>query len=360
MSHDLLLVTAGLALLVAGAEGLVRGAVSLATRFRISPLVIGLTVVAFGTSAPEVAVSIGAAGSSQGSLALGNVVGSNVFNILMILGLSAVLAPLRVEARLVRIDVPLMLAAVVLPVLLALDGRLGPWDGALLLGALAAYLLVLGRLARSEQSEGAAGEYGVLGWIPSLALGLGGLGILVLGADFVVAGAVGVARAIGVSELVIGLTVVAVGTSLPELATSLIATRRDQRDLAVGNVVGSNVFNALGVLGAGALAGGAIDVPVGVFMLDFPVMIGVSVACLPVFLSGANINRAEGFTFVAFYVLYTTYLGLHATDHALHDEFGIAVLGVILPLTLAVGGALYARGKREERRHARPGESRAG
>ena len=149
------------------------------------------------------------------------------------------------------------------------------------------------------------------------------------------------------SAVVCGLTIIAAGTSLPELATSLMATRRNQRDLAVGNVVGSNIFNALGVLGAGALVGGAIQVPMGLFILDFPVMIAVSLACLPVFLSGANINRAEGLVFVGYYVLYMTYLGLHSTAHAIHEEFGITVVGVILPLTLAVGGALYARGKRE-------------
>jgi len=162
----------------------------------------------------------------------------------------------------------------------------------------------------------------------------------------VVLGSVGVARDLGVSELVIGLTVIAAGTSLPELATSIMATRRDQRDLAVGNVVGSNIFNALGVLGAGALAG-EILVPAGLFVLDFPVMIAVSVVCLPVFLSGANINRLEGLVFLLYYLVYLIYLGLHATDHALQDEFGFTVLGVILPLTLVVGGALYARGRRE-------------
>lgn len=354
MTADAVRVAAGLLILILGAEGLVRGAVSMAGRARVPPLLIGLTVVAFGTSTPEVAVSVGAAAAGGEAVSLGNVVGSNVFNILVILGLSAVLAPLVVQTRVVRVDVPIMLAAVVLPVLLSVDGALGVADGVILLGGLALYLVVLARLARKEGEVAPLGDFKVMGWTASLLYAAAGLALLAVGADLLVDGAVGMARALGVGELVIGLTIVAAGTSLPELATSVSATIRNQRDLAVGNVLGSNIFNALGVLGAGALASGGLEISSGVFLLDFPVMIAVSLACLPVFLTGANISRLEGGVFLLYYVIYMVYLGLHATDHALQEEFGIAVLGVVLPLTLAVAGALWVRGKREGE------ESRAG
>lgn len=346
MILDLLRVVAGLVLLVVGSQGLVRGAVSLAGRAGVSPLLIGLTVVAFGTSTPEVAVSVESALAGQGGVALGNVVGSNVFNVLVILGLSAVITPLVVRAKLVRVDVPLMVLATLLPVLLGLDGDLDRRDGLLLLAGLAAYLVLLAVLARRERRQEGSGSYPTDGWLASVAFGLGGLALLSVGAGQLVDGGVSLARDLGVSELVIGLTIVAVGTSLPELATSVAASLRRERDLAVGNVIGSNVFNALGVLGAGAAVSGSIPVPSGIYALDFPVMVAVSVICLPVFLTGANISRTEGAVFLLYYLAYTTYLVLHATDHVLHDEFGFLVLGFVLPLTLAVGGALWIRGWR--------------
>ncbi|UCC25569.1 MAG: calcium/sodium antiporter [Gemmatimonadales bacterium] len=338
----------GLVLLILGAELLVRGAVSLARRADLPPLLIGLTVVAFGTSTPEVAVSLGATSGGEPAVSLGNVLGSNVFNILVILGLSAVVAPLVVKSRIVRIDVPLMLAAAVLPLVLAVDGSLGRFDGIVLLAGLAAYLVVLGLLARQERRDDGLRQSRALSVPVSLLFVTGGLVLLGFGAGVLVKGASGLARVLGVGEVIIGLTVVAVGTSLPELATSVIAAVRDQRDLAVGNVLGSNVFNALGVLGAGALASGRTDVPIGVLMLDFPVMIAVSLACLPVFLTGATISRTEGSIFLFYYAVYMTYLGLHAADHTLHEEFGIAVVGAVLPLTLAVAGALWVRGVRDQ------------
>ncbi|HSM04255.1 MAG TPA: calcium/sodium antiporter, partial [Longimicrobiales bacterium] len=321
----------GLILLVVGADALVRGAVALARRAGISSLLIGLTVVAFGTSTPEVAVSVESALMGRGGVALGNVVGSNVFNILVVLGLSAVIAPLVVQSQLVRRDVPLMVLASLAPVLLGLDGALGRQDGVILLVGLGGYLAILGLLARRQRSDhrngevehaedaGGTTEAGGPSLPVALTLGVGGLILLSVGADQLVVGAVSLAGRLGVSELVVGLTVVAVGTSLPELATSVAASLRGQRDLAVGNVVGSNIFNALGVLGAGAAVSGSIPIPRGMYALDFPVMVAVAVICLPVFLTGANISRREGAVFLLYYVAYMTYLVLHATDHALYD-----------------------------------------
>jgi cation:H+ antiporter len=231
-------------------------------------------------------------------------------------------------------------------VLLALDGSLGRGDGVFLLAGLAGYLVALGLLARGERLGVEAGEYRILGWVPSVAFLVGGSALLALGADILVTGAVDLARDLGVGEVVVGLTIVAVGTSLPELATSVAAAVRNQRDLAVGNVLGSNIFNVLGVLGAGAVASGGIPVTTGVYMLDFPVMIAVSLACLPVFLTDGSISRREGGVFLFYYVLYVTYLGLHATEHQLHEEFGITVLGVVLPLTLAVAVPMWLRVRR--------------
>lgn len=349
MIVDLLRVALGLIVLVVGASWLVRGAISVAGRAGLSPLLIGLTVVAFGTSMPEVAVSVKAGLAGQGEIVLGNVVGSNVFNILVILGLSALVAPLLVTARVIRVDAPLMVASCVLPVLLSLDGSLGRLDGSLLLLGLAAYLLVQGRLAAAEEASDAVGEFALGGVGISLVLGITGLVLLGLGADQVVTGAANLARAAGVSELVVGLTVLAAGTSLPELATSVAATYQGERDLAVGNVLGSNVFNALGVLGVGAVTGPGIPVPTGVFTLDYPVMVGAALICLPILLSGTRIARGEGAVLVLFYVTYMVYLGLHTADHGFQEEFGILALGVVLPLSLAVAGALYVRGGAREK-----------
>lgn len=355
MIAELLRVAIGLVVLVLGASWLVRGAVSLAGRAGLSPLLIGLTVVAFGTSMPEVAVSLKASVAGQGSIVLGNVVGSNVFNILAILGFSALVAPLLVTARVIRVDAPLMVAASILPVLLSLDGSLGPLDGAVLLTGLAAYLLVQGRLAAVEEATNAVSEFNQGGIGISVVLGVTGLVLLGAGADQVVTGAASIARAAGVSELVVGLTVLAAGTSLPELATSVAATFQGERDLAVGNVLGSNVFNALGVLGVGAVAGSGIPVPSGVFTLDYPVMVGAALICLPILLSGTRIARGEGGVLVLYYIIYLVYLGLHTADHGLQEEFGIVALGVVLPLSLAVTGAIYVRASK-----GRPGGNEAG
>ncbi len=340
----------GLVLLTLGADGLVRGAGTLARRAGVSALLVGLTVVAFGTSAPEVAVSVGASLGGRGDVALGNVVGSNIFNVLFILGLSALVTPLVVRRQLVRLDVPVMVVVSALPLVLALDGRLGRLEGALLLFLLVAYLANVGRLAARGRASSALVEntsedavaLPSYGWPIDVLLAVGGLIFLVVGAQALVGGATELARAAGVSELVIGLTLVAAGTSLPEVATSVVASVRGQRDLAVGNVVGSNIFNVLAVLGAAAVvAPDGLPVAAGVRTFDFPVMLAVALVCLPVFVTGARISRLEGGVLLFYYALYLVYLGLHISDHDYQEEFGIAVLGAVLPLTIALAGALW-------------------
>lgn len=338
---------AGAALLIAGAELLVRGASRLAVAAGISPLVVGLTVVAFGTSAPEMAVTVGSALAGEADMALGNVVGSNIFNILFILGIAALIVPLVVAEQLVRIDVPLVIGASCLVLVLGWDGRISSLDGALLFGLLLAYTtaLVRGTRRRSAQersraesageTDGAAGEARGRSLFVNLAMIAVGLVLLVIGADWLVDAAVSVAVALGISSLVIGLTIVAAGTSLPEVATSLLAAVRGQRDIAVGNVVGSNLFNILGVLGLGSLiAPGGIPIAPGALRFDIPVMIAVAVAALPIFFTGYTIARWEGAVFLGYYVAYTLYLVMDATGHHALASFQVAMVGFVIPLTV--------------------------
>ncbi|MCQ4319826.1 calcium/sodium antiporter [Stutzerimonas stutzeri] len=335
---------AGLVLLVAGAEVLVRGAAKLAAQFGISPLVIGLTVVAFGTSAPETAVSVQAALNGSGDIAIGNVVGSNIANVLLILGMTALVAPLVVSRQLIRLDVPIMIGASLVTFGLAWDGELSRIDGALLFTAVVVYTLFLIISSRREKAaevdDEFAKEFGLdepakphAGLI-NAGLVIAGLVLLVVGSNFLVEGAVALARALGLSELVIGLTVIAIGTSLPELATSIMAAFRGERDIAVGNIVGSNIFNLLCVLGLASLVSPqAIGVSSNALAFDFPVMIAVAVACLPIFFAGYCIKRWEGALFVAYYVAYTLYLVLTSTGRPLAEVFGDAMIGYVLPLT---------------------------
>ena len=330
----------GLVLLVVGAEVLVKGASHLAAGFRISPLVIGLTVVAFGTSAPEMAVSAGASLSGQGDIALGNVVGSNIFNVLFILGVSALIAPLVVSRQLIRLDVPLMVGATVLVVLLSLDGSLGLFDGVLLMVLIVAYTAFLIISSRRDNRPGDAAELGVpdgtqAGSIPvNLLFVAGGLVMLVLGARWLVDGAVTMAISMGISERVVALTIVAAGTSLPEVATSVIASIRGQRDIAVGNVVGSNLFNLLAVLGlASVLAPEGVAVSAAVLSFDMLVMLAVAIACLPIFFTGMRINRWEGLLFLGYYVIYTAHLILSDSTSTAIGGFQTATLMYLLPLT---------------------------
>jgi cation:H+ antiporter len=338
-----LLFCGGLVALVAGAELLVRGASKLALSFGISPLVVGLTVVAYGTSAPEMAVSVQSAMTGQVDIALGNVVGSNIFNVLFILGVSALITPLLVARQLIRQEVPIMIGASLLLFALAFDGGISHWDAALMFGLLIAYTVFLVLQSRKETGTAAAGdaaspESADSGWdrhwaVQVLLIG-GGLALLVLGADWLVGAAIAFAKQLGVSELVIGLTIVAAGTSMPEVATSIVAALRGQRDIAVGNVVGSNTFNILGVLGvSGLMAPTSLTVAPSLLAFDLPVMIAVAVACLPVFFTGNLIARWEGVLFLAYYAAYTTYLLLAAQNHDALTTFGTAMTTVVLPLT---------------------------
>ena len=352
MTLTLILFVLGFVLLIGGAEWLVRGASQLAAAAGIAPLVVGLTVVAFGTSAPELAVSVQSAYLGQSDLALGNVIGSNICNILLILGLAALVAPLTVAQKLLRLDVPLMIGVSVLLFLLALDGEIGRLDGALLFAGILAYVvfsIVQSRRETRQVQEEYAREYGVEvstgggGLLRNLGLVAIGLVLLVLGARWLVDGAVLIARLAGVSELIIGLTIVAVGTSLPEIAASVVASLRGERDIAVGNAIGSNLFNIMAVLGlTGLVAPEGIVAPSAALNFDLPVMIAVAVACLPIFFTGHRIARWEGALFLGYYAAYLAYLVLEATDHDALPAYSATMLWFVLPLTgLTVAVTVY-------------------
>ncbi len=333
----------GLIALVVGAELLVRGASKLAMSFGISPLVVGLTVVAFGTSAPELAVSVQSAWSGQVDIALGNVVGSNIFNVLFILGASALIVPLVVHQQIIRQEVPVMIVASLLLWAMAVDGGISRWEGVLLAGLVVGYTIVIIRQSRRETAAvraeyDEAFEGGAQGWDAhwgmQILLILAGLALLVLGSNWLVEAAVAFAKYLGVSELVIGLTIVAAGTSLPEVATSILAAIRGERDIAVGNVVGSCIFNILAVLGiSSSVAPSDLAVAPAMLAFDLPVMMAVAVACLPIFFTGHLIARWEGALFLAYYVAYTAYLILDASGHDAQAGFSAVMGGFVLPLT---------------------------
>jgi cation:H+ antiporter len=357
------MLAAGLALLIVGGELLVRGAGALATIAGISPLVISLTVVALGTSSPELAVSLQAGLSGNADIAVGNVVGSNIFNVLLIIGACALLAPLLVSGQLVRREVPIMIGISVLLGVLALDGRIGFADGLLLTAGIVVYvtwLVVSSRKATAAAPAApAAAEQAPVRRSPGgIALQLGfvvaGLAVLVLGARWLVDAAVGIASALGVSNVVIGLTIVAAGTSLPEVVTSIIATLRRERDIAIGNAVGSNIFNILGILGIAALfTPGGLAVAPSVINFDLPVMTAVAVACLPIFFTGMSIARWEGGLFLGYYAAYTSYLVLAATEHDALPAFSSVMLLAVLPLTAVTLAVLGWRALHKQHREAR-------
>jgi cation:H+ antiporter len=328
---------AGLVVLAAGAELLVRGASSMARMLGVTPLVIGLTVVAMGTSTPEMVVSVIAALEGRPSIAVGNAVGSNVFNVLFTLGVCALTRPLVVALDVVRRDVPVMIGVSLVLWLFALDGALGLTEALVFLAGLAGFVVFTVSESRVEGASRTSDEGTVAkgGWLRDASLVIAGLVLLVLGARALVSAALSMAQALGVSEAVIGLTIVAAGTSLPELAASVVATLRGERDIAVGNVVGSNVFNILGLLGvAGLAAGGHLPVDPSIEAFDLPVMVAVALACLPLFASGYVIARWEGGLFLAYYVAYMSYLVLASTQHDALPHFSLVMMEFVVPLTV--------------------------
>ncbi|MEM9827175.1 MAG: calcium/sodium antiporter [Planctomycetota bacterium] len=317
-------VIAGLLMLIWGGEWLVRGAASLAAALKISPLVIGLTVVAFGTSAPELGVSLQAAFGGDPGIAVGNVVGSNIINVLFVLGAAALVTPLAVSSQLIRRDLPLMVLATIGMWSAAFSGTVSRGEGGVMFAALLVYIVWSVRSSRKENrivvdeledsTEQIISKREI---IRDLFFFISGLIILGLGSRFMVGGAVAIAAKFGISKTVVGLTVVAIGTSLPEVVTSVVASFRGQRDIAVGNIVGSNLFNVLCVLALTATSiPGGIPVEQDALNFDLPVMVAVAVLCLPTFWTGKTIHRWEGVLFVFYYGMYTTVLVGRATGWA--------------------------------------------
>lgn len=306
---------AGLLLLALGGEGLVRGAARLARSLGVSALVVGLTLVAFGTSAPEAAVTVVAATAGATELAVGNVVGSNIANILLIGGLAALLTPLAISRSLIRIDGPVMLVtAAALLISAQIRGHITRIEGAVFVAGLVAYTIATYRLARRDpaptvQPEPLTGL--ARWWWYNLLFVLVGIAGVVLGAQLVVSGAGGLARLLDISEHVIGLTIVAIGTSLPELATSVAAARHRQPDIAIGNIVGSNIFNVLFVTGSAAVVK-PLTVPTSIAHIDAPLMVAVSVVFYASLYKGGKISRWEGGVFLALYLAYLAWTILHA------------------------------------------------
>ena len=310
MLSSVLYIIGGFVLLTGAAEALVHGAASLARRLGLSPLVIGLTVVSIGTSLPELLVSLEAALIGSGDLALGNVVGSNIGNIALILGVAALVRPLVIQARVVRIEVPVLVVVSTAFVGLILDGALGRGDGALLVVGIAAYVVYTlhaaqrtGAAVRAEFEEGVPETHSLITDLAMLVLGVGGL---VAGAHLLVEGAVSIAEAFGVGPIVIGLTIVAVGTSLPELATSVVAAYRGRGDIAVGNAVGSSIFNVLGILGVTVLVQPLSTQTLG--WVEVGVMLGTAVVILPLFRTKWTLSRAEGAFLLVGYLAYLALL----------------------------------------------------
>ena len=319
--HPAVIFLGGLVVLVVGAELLLRGSTRIAAMLGIKPILIGLTVVAVGTSAPELAVGVTAVLEGKGQLAAGNIAGTNIFNILFILGLSAAIRPLPLQLQITRLDVPVMIAAAVALFIMALDGVISRTEGLLLFAAALAYTAALIRLSRRE-SAAMKREFAEEFSPQALEAGRGlrrgswnallllvGIGLTILGADLMVGGAVSIARVFGVSDAIIGLTIVAVGTSAPELATTVVATMKDERDVAIGNLIGSSISNILVILGLTCvIAPAGVDVSKDVLRIDLPLAAAVAIACWPVFRSDRMVSRREGITFVSLYVAYMTTL----------------------------------------------------
>ncbi|WP_147105814.1 calcium/sodium antiporter [Nesterenkonia populi] len=370
---SLFLLVCGFVLLVAGGEALVRGAASLGKRFGLSSLIIGLTIVAFATSAPELAVSLSSAVSGSPGLAVGNVVGSNIANILFVMGLTAVFGALFVKIQLIKADIPVMIGFSVLALVLALDGGFSFLDGLILLAGLLIYLVATIVFARRSSAsaeemgveevlnEGSAGR--MTAWLRAtplrsttvdmLLVGIG-VALLVGGAQLLVTAATDIAATLGVSDLIIGLTIVAIGTSLPELATSVIAAIRGERDMAVGNLVGSNIFNIGAVLGLTALVSPTeVRVDPAAIHFDMPVMLAAALVLIPLAFTSGAIVQWEGLLLFFMYVAYVVYLVLSASEHTALEPFSATMLWFVLPITAlwVLSVAAYEVGARHREKY---------
>ena len=350
---------AGLILLVVGAEFLVKGASRIAAILQIPPLIIGLTIVAYGTSAPELSVSVMSSFAGQGDIAIGNVVGSNICNILLVLGLSSLVAPLIVTKQIIRSDVPIMIGVSLLLLMFSWDGELSRVDSIILFigGMLYTLSLIYQSSKQGAEQDEFAQEYSFsdevtpIVWLKNIVFIIGGTALLIFGSRWLVDSAITIAQYFQVSELLIGLTIVALGTSLPELATSVIASFRGERDIAVGNVLGSNIFNILVVLGvAGTISPNGINVSNTIIRFDAPVAIAVAFACLPIFYSGKKIDRWEGLLFLFYYLAYNGYLILDALNHEILPVYITIMLVVIIPLTVITIITVAIIEKRAEKR----------
>ncbi len=361
-------------LLVAG-HFLVEGASGLGRRLGLSPTIVGLTIVAAGTSAPELAVVIEAATGGDGDLAMGSVIGSNIANILLVLGLAATFGAVRVSSRLVRIDIPVMIAVSGLFALLVLDGSLAREEGLFLVVGLVLFTgsTFLADRATSSTTPTVTSSDGIEPGsvtadspsqsdsqpdsqpesepvMRSLIEVLVGIPLLAGSARLVVLGAEDIAEAFGVPELIVGLTVVALGTSAPEIVTTIIAALGGQRDLAVGNAVGSNIYNILLVGGLGSVIAGTIPVPDDAIELDLPIMIAVAVACLPLMAWNQMLARWKGFLFLGYYVAYLVFLGLEATGHRAKDPFTLIMGAFVIPLTVVTVATVIVASQRRAAR----------
>lgn len=340
----LLLFILGLGGLIVGAEFFLKAVDRFGLKWGVSPMVMGLTVVAFATGAPELAISLKAAMNDSADLVLGNIIGSNIANILFILGISGLITPLHIKQRIVRIDVPIVIAMSIGLYVLALDGILSLSDGVVLLLGLLAYSVFTYLQVRKnkvdieelyEQDEEVQLASGTWFYVKNVGILLVGLALIVQGANWMVNSAVSIAQLLGMSELVVGLTIVSIGTSLPEVATSMAAARKGNADIAVANVLGSNIYNVLLTLGLTiVVAPGVLEVSRNALLLDMPFMIAVAIGIIPIFLTGFDLNRKDALLFLFYYTAYLTYLVLEAVGSEYLGWIEKGFFFVVLPFTL--------------------------
>ena len=326
-----------------GAEFFLKAVDRFGLKWGVSPMVMGLTVVAFATGAPELAISLKAAMNDSADLVLGNIIGSNIANILLILGISGLITPLHIKQRIVRIDVPIVIAMSIGLYVLALDGILSLSDGVVLLLGLLAYSVFTYLQVRKnkveieelyEQDEEVQLASGTWFYVKNVGILLVGLAFIVQGANWMVNSAVSIAQLLGMSELVVGLTIVSIGTSLPEVATSMAAARKGNADIAVANVLGSNIYNVLLTLGLTiVVAPGVLEVSRNALLLDMPFMIAVAIGIIPIFLTGFDLNRKDALLFLFYYTAYLTYLVLEAVGSEYLGWIEKGFFFVVLPFT---------------------------